>query len=332
MRVVRAMTILLLGAGPRLAWVRSVLETLHEPVEAPSETGAGIVVVEGPPTHERLVALTERPIDALVLVDHFPFPDGAVPEAAALVEAVRGEAQRAVFARELARRAARTLCLSGDDSGNWAATLSALLAVPPPAEGPGSPDGSPEGPPWGTCPPPAGPGTSVATPLLQSYLEPLFAAAGQIGSEGQSGSERHSGSTLTLELAWPREAFLDGDAPGETLPATVEVAGRARILAYGPYLPLPAGDWHATAFLGFSPDIGRLPFILEADTGGAVARGFFEVERGGIFTLELEFQVSDALHPVELRLISQDSALEGQLALIEVELKQSPSPAPAPPQ
>ena len=56
-----------------------------------------------------------------------------------------------------------------------------------------------------------------------------------------------------------------------------------------------------------------------------MARGFFEVERGGIFTLELDFQVTDALHPVELRLISQDSALEGQLALIEVELKQLPS-------
>ena len=302
------MTILLLGAGPRLAWVRSVLETLRAPAGAASEI-AGIVVVEDPPTHERLISLTDRPIDALILVDHAPFADGAVPEAAALVEAVRGEAQRAVFALELSRRAARTLRLSEDDTGTWVADLATLLAVPPPAEGAGSPGW----PPWGTFPPPAGPGTSVATPLLQSYLEPLFAAPGQ----------------GTLGLAWPREAFLDGDAPGETLPATVEVAGRARILAYGPYLPLPAGDWHATAFLGFSPDIGRLPFILEADTGGGVARGFFEVERGGIFTLELDFEVTDALHPVELRLISQDSALEGQIALIEVELKQSPPQLPA---
>jgi len=151
-------------------------------------------------------------------------------------------------------------------------------------------------------------GGAISTPLSAAYLEPLFAAAGRHGP---------------LLLAWPREAFLDGDAPGETLPATVEVAGRARILAYGPYLPLPAGSWHATAFLGFSPDIGKMPFILEADIGGAVARGFFEVERGGIFTLALDFQVADPLHPVELRLISQDSALEGQLALIEVRLEQA---------
>lgn len=278
------MTILLLGAGPRLAWVRSVLETLCAPAGAASEIGAEIVVVEGRPTRELLVSLSERPIDALVLVDHFPFADGAVPEAAALVEAVRGEAQRACLALERSRRAARTLSLSGD-AEDWVNVLTTLLALPLSAEPPAP------------CPPPAGPGTSLATPLLHTYLEPLFAAPGQVPI----------GLAPPLALAWPREAFLDGDAPGETLPATVEVAGRARILAYGPYLPLPAGDWHATAFLGFSPDIGRLPFILEADTGG------------------VDFQVGDALHPVELRLISQDSALEGQLALIEVELKQVPA-------
>jgi len=289
------MTILLLGAGLRLVWVRSVLEALGALADPASEVGPEIVVVEGPPTRERLVALTDRPIDALVLVDHSPFADGAVPEAVGVAEAVRGEALRASFALELARRAKRTLNLSGDDAKAWVAPLAALLEARVPAEPPVS------------CPP-AAPGTPFDTPLLHAYLQPLFAAPGR---------------PPPLGLTWPREAFLDGDAPGHTLPATVEVAGRARILAYGPYLPLPAGDWQATAFLGFSPDIGMLPFILEADTGGAVVRGFFEVDRGGIFTLRLDFQVTDALLPVELRLISQDSALEGQLALIEVELKQS---------
>ena len=107
------------------------------------------------------------------------------------------------------------------------------------------------------------------------------------------------------------------------MPAAIEVAGRARILAYGPYLPLPAGQWHATAYLGFSVDIERMPFILEADTGSGTTRGFFEVRAGGIFTLGLDFRIIDPLHPVELRLISQDSALEGQIALIEVQLKQN---------
>jgi hypothetical protein len=102
----------------------------------------------------------------------------------------------------------------------------------------------------------------------------------------------------------------------------MEVAGRARILAYGPYLPLPGGLWRAMAYLDFSVDIERMPFIFEADTGGNITRGFFEVEHGGIFTLALDFRVTDPLHPTEFRLISQDTALDGQAALIEVQLEQ----------
>lgn len=144
---------------------------------------------------------------------------------------------------------------------------------------------------------------------MASYLAPLFAAVVH---------------KAPLTLVWPRECFLDGDSPGVGLPATIEVAGRARILAYGPYLPLPTGSWSAKIFLGFSLDIGKLPFIIEVDSGDLISRGFFEVERGGIFTLDLDFKVNDALHPMEIRLISQDSALEGQASLIKVELQQAP--------
>lgn len=287
---------MLLGAGPRFAWARSLLAALAAPADAaPGIAAPEIVVIEGPSTREALVALVTLPIDALVLVDHAPFAGTAIPEAPAVTDAMRGEAQRAVLAFELARRAARIVPLAAIDADRWAASLAALAGLP-------LPDGLP--PPPATPAPPAG--AATALPLMAPYLVPLFAAAAQ---------------TAVPVLAWPREAFLDGDAPGECLPAAVEVAGRARILAYGPYLPLPAGAWRARAFLGFSRDVGKMPFILEADSGGAVSRGFFEVERGGIFSLDLDFQVTDALHPVELRLISQDSALEGQLSLIEVTLE-----------
>jgi hypothetical protein len=141
---------------------------------------------------------------------------------------------------------------------------------------------------------------------LENYLDPLVIAAG--------------GGNLGT-LTWRREILLDGDAMGQLLPAVVEVAGRARILVFGPYLPLPIGPWCMTAFIGFSPDIGHMPFILEIDSGGALTRGFFEVYHGGIFSLSLDFQVAKPLHAVEIRLISQDSALEGQLALIELRLE-----------
>lgn len=281
------MTILLLGAGPRFDWLQAWLQ-------AQPDGPAPVKVVAGTPTREDLVALASESIDALVLVDHHAFAAGLPADGKFTAEAVRSEGQRAVFALELARRAARTVALADEPAEAWPATLATLADLPPPRS-------------VAPCPLPPPVSETIDGTLARSYLQPLFTA--------QPGASQ-------LVLAWPRDAFLDGDAPGDILPAAVEVAGRARILAYGPYLPLPAGQWHATAYLGFSIDIEKMPFILEADAGGNTTRGFFEVQSPGIFTLTLDFQVTDPMHPVELRLISQDSALDGQLALIEVQLKQ----------
>ncbi|MFZ5784773.1 MAG: hypothetical protein ACOY4R_31645 [Pseudomonadota bacterium] len=272
-------TILLLGAGPRAEAARALLHQAF-----PGARLADVV-----PSREALAEGSAAPPAWFVLVDPVPF--GGVPTGELSADLLRAEALRAVFALELARRAARTLVLDGDAAG-WPAVLQraqpglpADLAL---HDGPAAPVSLVEG----------------ASPV-RTYLAPLWRAA----APGRAPA-----------LVWARDAFLDGDAPGEVLPELIEVAGRARIVAYGPYLPLPAGAWKATAWLGFSPDIGRLPFILEVDSGGNVARGFFEAERGGFFSLELDFHVADPLHPLELRLITQDSALEGQAALIEVRL------------
>jgi hypothetical protein len=290
------MKILLIGFEPAMAWVSGFIERAFAAAKVPLKPQ--VVVVRAEATRELLASLLAEPIDALILPNHAPFAAG--PPAAVSPDAVRAEAQRAVLAIELARKAINTLVLEQREAGNWPALLARLLGelvihgLPDVAGWPGWPE--------------AGelPAAPAITPLLSPYLRPLFTG-------------RRQGAPL--KIAWPRESFLYGDTPGEMLPPTIELAGRARIVAYGPYLPLPSGNWHATAFLGFSPDIGKMPFIFEADTGGAVTRGFFEVENGGIFTLKLDFRVVDPMHPVEMRLISQDSALEGQLSLIEVELE-----------
>lgn len=286
------MRVLLLGSLPAVHWVD---EFLRDQI-ARASISAEVVVVNETPTRDLLERLTAKAIDTLVLADHEPFGNSIVPLDSALGDAIRAEAQKAVLALELQRQVQRTLHLSRDNFEEWPMLLSDLLGLS--GEGVHAPVKLD----WAS-----GSGL-VDYPLAEKYLGPLFATASKFVEK--------------IELVWPREVFLDADAPGQTLPATVEVAGRARILVYGPYLPLPTGVWHATAYLGFSPDIGKLPFIIEADTGQNISRGFFEVERGGFFSLELEFRVADPMHPVEFRLISQDSALEGQLSLIEITLKQ----------
>jgi hypothetical protein len=281
--------------------VQGVLERWRDRLGPEAAAKLQIIKVTGVATRALLQGLVAEPVDALVLVDHVPFAGGSPP--AGLTpdlppgEIVRDQAQRAILALELAHHAVRTVPLAGAP-GSWPATLAALLGLPGglPKDVPGNLPARPQAK------------QGVDVPLTAKYLAPLFAAPMQPGP---------------LALAWSRQCFLDGDAPGSSLPATVEVAGRARIVAYGPYLPLPAGGWKVTACLGFSPDIGKMPFILEIDTGAAVTRGFFEVERGGFYTLDLDVRVVDSFHPIELRLISQESSLEGQVSLIEVTLRQS---------
>lgn len=282
--LVEPLTLLLFAVGPRGDWARTCLESQAESplaikIVAPSQIDA---------------ALTVAPPYVLVLVDPIPFANVDAPVAS--YDSILADALRAVCAVELSQRADRTVVLTGDDAATWAATLGDILDVilDPTVAGPLTPMRRGE----------------TDTPLCTSYLHPLWAAA-------------RSGRRPIV--SWQREAFLHGDDPGKQLPALVEVAGRERILAYGPYLPLPSGSWTATAYLGFSTDIGEMSFMLEAVVGGPnvhgrynIARGFFEVKSGGLFTLDLDFEVPDPLYKIELRLISQDSALWGQAALIEV--------------
>ena len=78
-------------------------------------------------------------------------------------------------------------------------------------------------------------------------------------------------------------------------------------------------------WLGFSADIAKLPFIVEVETGARISRGFFEAERSGFFTLDLDFHVGTPLFPLEIRLISQESAFDGQASLLEVRLEMNQS-------
>ncbi|WP_422002607.1 hypothetical protein [Reyranella sp.] len=298
------MTTVVLGSGPKAAWARAVLGRL-------SIGGSDIRAVEGGFSRASLDDVASSPVDALVLVDQVVDVGAlAKPSEKVLCDLVRPNAMQFAFAREVAARARCTIQLApGAPVEEWATALADLTGTSPDAvrehmsgfPGPttASLNGLPEGP--------------VAN-VVRGYLAPLSAACA---------------TAAPLSLNWQRELFLDGDAPGTMLPAAPEVGGRPRILAYGPYLPLPVGRWSATVYLGFSNEIGRLPFIFEVDAGGSVARGFFEVERGGLFSLSLDFEVAQPLHLVECRLISQDSAIEGQFSLIEVQLDLQPGEAPA---
>lgn len=297
-RQLYAMKVYLLGGGSAWVQARTILEKVATTLTEMPE----IIALDGETPREILAALAIESSDVLVAVQTTPFAEEGSP-ADVVAESMRREAQKAILVIELVRRVPRTLLLRAAKASEWACQIAELL-------GANASDALSLNEIVSTEVVTAGgsAATLVEAQLLWTYLMPLLDAAA------------HPDSVV---VTWPRDCFLYGDAPGEGLPATVEVAGRGRILAYGPYMPLPKGCWQATACLGFSADIGGMPFILEVDTDAGITRGFFEVKQGGIFTLELDFEVADPFHPVEFRLISQDSALEGLVSLIEIKLEQS---------
>ncbi len=231
----------------------------------------------------------------MVAVDAASLAQASTRDTTAWHEVVRQDAERAIYIRELvARGGCKVLTLVGDDQLAWLSELAGALSLTD-IDSAGVEE----------LPPPEA-HTTLDSPLVASYLDPLWASLS---------------GTLPRAIVWPRECFLNGDLMGDPLPLVMELAGRARILLYGPYLPLPTGHWRATGCFGFSPDIEKLPFIFEVVTPNSLMRGFFEVQSGGFFTVDLEFQITDLLIPIEIRLASQESALEGQAALIEVRLE-----------
>lgn len=293
------MNIIIVGEGARAAWVERTFGRLRA-LAGPAGEGKTHWTGGGADPGE-LQAFAREPIDAVVVVDAARLVQSSAHDPAAWREAVHRDAIRAIYVRELAARAGcRVIPLVGNEMSAWLGALASLLSLADvdsvDAEVLPSFDVL----------------ATADLPLVACYLDPLWAS---IADRGR------------LVVVWPRECFLNGDAVGEPLPLVMELAGHGRILSYGPYLPLPAGHWRATAWLGFSPDNEKLPFIFEAFTPPSITRGFFEVEAGGFFTLELDFQVTDPFTPIEMRLVSQESAFTGQAALIEVRLELAEPPS-----
>jgi hypothetical protein len=259
-----------------------------------------------------MATLDDGPVDAvLVLVDPPGVPVVAAPHYEdEWLNQLRARAEQLAYATDLSLRASRsrTVCLRHARDPAWVPALLSLMDVATSGDGELEDILADVAAPFDAAPPPT-PEDAPPSPeeeekrLIElAYLEPM---------------RRHLLFGDPLTITWRPRLFFDGDEPGKPMPAILEVAGRARILCYGPYMPLPVGKWTATATIGFSADINGLSFIIEFQAKN-VTRGFFTAESGGIYSMATTFEVEKSLTPVEIRLISQESALEGQVALIDL--------------
>lgn len=128
-----------------------------------------------------------------------------------------------------------------------------------------------------------------------------------------------------LKVTWPYRVFLSGDRPNEAAGLVAEVVGASRVIYYGPYLHLKPGHWRARMTLGFSEDAKGLPFSVQAFGSRLLGEARVKPREAGIFAAEFVFEASEPEHPIEFRIMNTEGAIEGRLALAQVEL--TPEPA-----
>jgi hypothetical protein len=127
-------------------------------------------------------------------------------------------------------------------------------------------------------------------------------------------------------IIWPIETFLSGDRPDTPASLVADLTGGARILYYGPYFYLPSGSWKARMTVGFSAGALRTPFSVEVYGGRLLAHATMVPEAKGVFHASFDFVHDDALQPVEVRVRTDRGAIEGRVALGNVEFSRQQEP------
>jgi hypothetical protein len=111
------------------------------------------------------------------------------------------------------------------------------------------------------------------------------------------------------EINWPLEMFTRPD--NRAIRDPVDLTGPARALFYGPYLNLPVGDWIARVEFEIDGALSGVEALADVRVNEAVTEKSFEMPAKGIFAYELSFRVADPHHPIEIRLFTKKSAIEG---------------------
>jgi hypothetical protein len=144
--------------------------------------------------------------------------------------------------------------------------------------------------------------------LIDDAPRPLLEAVIKSAFEYGRGNGR-------VPVIWPRECLLWGDNPGEALPRILDLTGPSRILAYGPYLPLPPGKWTMSATFAFSPASRGASLSLGLYGSAELARMEFTVERPGLFKASSPITVLSSLEHLEIRFVTERGAIEGTIGI-----------------
>jgi hypothetical protein len=130
---------------------------------------------------------------------------------------------------------------------------------------------------------------------------------------------RYAATGQRTAIVWPRACLFWGDRPGEPAPRVLDLTGPSRVLVYGPYFRLPPGRWTARAIVAFSPLCRGMGFTVELHGSAEFGRRRFVVQQAGVFAIGFRVMVPSAREALEIRLVSQSGAIEGNLGIDRIE-------------
>lgn len=125
---------------------------------------------------------------------------------------------------------------------------------------------------------------------------------------------------VPLKSIWPHRVFLAGDRPNEEAPLVADATGGSRILFYGPYFHLSEGHWRAKLTLGFTKEAVGLPLRIWVHGQSLLGEALVRPRLEGVFAAQFSFTVTDPEHPIEIQVSTAEGAIEGRIALGQVEV------------
>lgn len=114
-----------------------------------------------------------------------------------------------------------------------------------------------------------------------------------------------------VPITWPRACLMWGDRPGHPVPRIIDLTGPARILTYGPYVPLPPGAWRMNVTLAISRTACGTPLSLKLQGRSALGRFAFTADQPGLYKASFPVRVRSPREVLECYLETERGAIEG---------------------
>jgi hypothetical protein len=121
-------------------------------------------------------------------------------------------------------------------------------------------------------------------------------------------------------MAWGPELFHPSAAGGVGCPRAIDITGRARILLFGPFIPLPPGCWSVQVDFEVCDEAARYPFLVEFGTVDDFSGESVPARAPARRSVRLEHTLRQTA-PVEVRLWVSRAAFHGEVRFLGAQIE-----------